>query len=201
MSVCLSACVSVLLSVWLPVLLHGKTRLSLDGFSWNLVLNNFRKFVEKFNCYENLARITGISLEDLFTFMIISRWTILKMRNVSDKICRENQNTHFIFYNFSRKSCSVWDDVEKYFSARRTADDNITRLMCVQCWITKAANTLGICNIYCFSTSIIFARTHPNVTLIRCSLFNLQVHAFSDCQKEKNDFEIHQSTLPILPPK
>jgi len=29
------------------------------------------------------------------TFMIISRSIILTLRNVSDKSCRENQNTHF----------------------------------------------------------------------------------------------------------
>ena len=38
--------------------------------------------------------------EDLCTFMIISRWILLRMRNVSDKSCRENQNTHFMFNNF-----------------------------------------------------------------------------------------------------
>jgi hypothetical protein len=43
--------------------------------------------------------------------------------------------------------------------------------MCVHCWITKAANTLGICNMYCFSISIIFARTHLKFTLIRCLYF------------------------------
>jgi hypothetical protein len=73
----------------------------------------------------------------------------------------------YILYsiNIFRKSWRVWDDVEKYFSARRTADGNITRRMCVQCWITKAANTLRICNNYCFSTSIIVTRMHLNVTL------------------------------------
>jgi len=31
--------------------------------------------------------------EDLLTFMIISRSILLRMRKVSGKICRENQNT------------------------------------------------------------------------------------------------------------
>ena len=40
--------------------------------------------------------------------MIISRWILLRMKNVSDKICRENQNSHFIylsirFYNTCRR--------------------------------------------------------------------------------------------------
>jgi len=44
--------------------------------------------------------------------MKISRSVRLRMRIVSNKICRENQNTHFMFNNFSRKSCRLWDNVE-----------------------------------------------------------------------------------------
>jgi len=41
------------------------------------------------------------------------------MRNVSDKICIENQSTHFVFKIFfpPRKSCRLWDNVEKYCRA------------------------------------------------------------------------------------
>jgi len=38
--------------------------------------------------------------KDQYTFLIISRWIVLRMKNVYDKICRENQNTHFTFSNF-----------------------------------------------------------------------------------------------------
>jgi hypothetical protein len=37
----------------------------------------------------------GTLCEDLCRFMI-SRWIILKMTNVSDEICRENQNTFYV---------------------------------------------------------------------------------------------------------
>jgi len=37
------------------------------------------------------------------TFMITSRSNLLRMRNVSDKSCRENQNTHFVFSNYFTK--------------------------------------------------------------------------------------------------
>jgi len=36
-------------------------------------------------------------------FFIISRPVLLRMKNVSDKSCRENQNTHFVFSNFFPK--------------------------------------------------------------------------------------------------
>jgi len=44
--------------------------------------------------------------------MIISRAVHPKMRNISDKSCRENQNSHFMFNNFFWKSCRLWDNVE-----------------------------------------------------------------------------------------
>ena len=37
------------------------------------------------------------------TFIIIIHLILLIMRNVSDKSCRENQNTHFMFSNIFRK--------------------------------------------------------------------------------------------------
>ena len=33
-------------------------------------------------------------------FFIISRSFILRIKNVSDKLCRGNQNTHLLFNNF-----------------------------------------------------------------------------------------------------
>ena len=55
----------------------------------------FRKSGEKIKkFYYNPARMIGILHEDLQTFMTVSRWIILRMRNVSDKSCRENQNTY-----------------------------------------------------------------------------------------------------------
>ena len=42
--------------------------------------------------------------------------------------------------------------VEKYGTVGQATDDNIIRRMRFACWITKAADTLRICNTYCFST-------------------------------------------------
>jgi hypothetical protein len=74
--------------------------------------------------------------------MTISRCILLRMRYVSDKGCRENQNTHFMFNNFFfRKSFRLWDNVEEYCIARQATDDNIIRRMRFACWITKATDT------------------------------------------------------------
>jgi hypothetical protein len=51
---------------------------------------------------------------------------ILRMRNVSDKSCNENQNTLFMSHNFFRKSFSLWH-VEKYCSEEQATDDNMAQ--------------------------------------------------------------------------
>ena len=59
------------------------------------------------------------------------------MRNVSDKSCRENQNTHFVFSNFIPKIVRLWDNVEKFCTARHATGDNMRFASC----ITKATDT------------------------------------------------------------
>jgi hypothetical protein len=54
----------------------------------------------KFKFHSNPTRITGTLHEDLYTFMIIYCLILLRMRNISYKSCRENQNTHFMLNNF-----------------------------------------------------------------------------------------------------
>jgi len=54
-----------------------------------------------------------------YAVLIISCSILLEMRNVSDKSCRENQNTHFMFNNSFSKivSCII---VEKCCSIRQS---------------------------------------------------------------------------------
>jgi len=85
--------ISFVMYVYLSIRPHGTIRLPLDGFSWNLMFKIFRKSVRKFKFLYNQTRITGTLHDDLCTFMIISGWVILRMRNVSDESCRQNKNT------------------------------------------------------------------------------------------------------------
>ena len=55
---------------------------------------------------------------------------------------------------FFEKSYSLWDNVEKYGTARQATDDNIIRRMRIACWIKKGyEHTIRTCNTYCFSTA------------------------------------------------
>jgi len=83
------------------------------------------------------------------------------MRNVSDKNCRGNQNTHFVLNIFSCENGAV--NVEQFCTAGQP--QMTIRRMRIACWILKATNTLTICNTHCFSTATMVARTRLNVTL------------------------------------
>jgi hypothetical protein len=64
--------------------------------------------------------------EDLWGCKIISWWVLLRMRNVSDKSCRENKTTQFMYQNSPppQNSC-LWYSVGKYCGARHAMDDKI----------------------------------------------------------------------------
>ena len=71
----------------------GRTFMKFD------ILVFFQNLFRKLKIRSTLARKTGTLKEDLCTFMI-SPWILLRISNVSDRNCRENQNTHFVFSNF-----------------------------------------------------------------------------------------------------
>ena len=64
-------------------------------------------------------------------FFIISRSFLLRMRNVSDKSCREIKNTHFMFNNFFPKIVPFMGYVEKYCRAGQATDDNMDHALCM----------------------------------------------------------------------
>jgi len=116
----------------LSVCPHGTTRLLLDGFFKIWYLSNFRKSVEKIPIFlKNRTRITGILHEDQYTFFIISRPVLLKMRIISDKNCKENQNIFYVTYFFFRKNCLLWDNVEIYCRAGQATVDNMAHAYCM----------------------------------------------------------------------
>jgi hypothetical protein len=78
--------------------------------------------------------------------------------------------THFIFNDSSpppalRKSCRLWDNVEKYGKAGQTTDEKIR--CALSAYTSRYKHTLRICNIYCFSTTKTVSRTRLIVTFVR----------------------------------
>jgi hypothetical protein len=60
----------------------------------------FKNQPRKFKLHYNLTLIMGTLHEDQYIFMIIAHSVLLRIKNVSDKSCRGNQDTHFMFNNF-----------------------------------------------------------------------------------------------------
>jgi hypothetical protein len=53
----------------------------------------------------------------------LTRSILLRMRNASDKSCRETQNTHFMFDNFFSENRAVYEIMwEKYGTAIQSTD-------------------------------------------------------------------------------
>jgi hypothetical protein len=61
------------------------------------------------------------------------------MRNVSDKICRENQKTHFVFSKFfPPKNRAVYEIIWKnVVETERQATDDNTRVAYAHCMLDK----------------------------------------------------------------
>ena len=73
-------------------------------------------------------------------FLIVSCTVLLRMKNVSDKRSKENQNTHIVFNDFCLKHCALseimWKNMVDW------GRPQMTKLhMHIPCWIHKATNT------------------------------------------------------------
>ena len=131
----------VCLSVCLSVRPHGITWLPLDGFSSNLIFAYFFENVpRKFKFHLKLTRITDTLHEHQYTCLIIPR-SFHRMRNISDKNCRWNENTHFGFNNFFCQNCAIFlDNVKEYGRNWQPTYDNVTWSTRFPCWITNATD-------------------------------------------------------------
>ena len=107
----------------------------------------------------------GALHKDQYTFLIISRSFLLRMRNVPDEICRENQDTHMRFSNFIFPGnlafyVIMWKNIVEPTGPQMT----IWR-MSIAGWMPEATDTFIICNIFCFSIATMARRKRLNITL------------------------------------
>ena len=91
-------------TIWLPP----------DKFLWNLVFGDFSKICQKIQVSLQYYKNNGNFIWRPVYIYDNTSLNVLRMRHVSDKICRENPNTCFM-YNifFFWKSCCLWAKVEK----------------------------------------------------------------------------------------
>jgi hypothetical protein len=139
----ISFAITVRLTVRPSVRLHGTSRLQLDGFSLNLIVGYFRKSVQKKSSCINVWQEQRVLYMNINAhFLIISRSFLLRMRNVSDKSCRENQNIHFVFSNFFFffENCAAYEIMWKSMVHQDRPQMTIRRMR-TACCIPKATHT------------------------------------------------------------
>jgi hypothetical protein len=119
----------------------GTTWLLLDEFSWNFIFRIFWKSVEKSHVSLKSDKNTRyLTWRIILYILIVSRSVLLRMRNVSGKSYKGNQNTIFHSIIIFLKLCCLWHNMEKLCRARYAIQMTI-RCMCIACWITQATNT------------------------------------------------------------
>ena len=89
--------------------------------------------------------------------MLIFSWLLLRMRNISDKGCKENQKPSYIRSPTSppRKSCLFWDNVKK-----------------------SKSSALSRNNGYTNATQFYIIHTLPILFLFFCRVFSFVSHKF-----------------------
>jgi len=106
-------------------------------YIWHLCI--FRKSVEKIQVSLKSDKNNGTLHEDRYVFLIISRLILLRMRNVSDKSCWENQKTRIMFKNFIFENRAVYE-MWKNTVLRGRPQMAIWRMR-IAYWITTATYT------------------------------------------------------------
>jgi hypothetical protein len=102
------------------------TRLPMERFLWNLIYEDFSKIQILLKSDRNKGYFT---CRPIYIF-IASILFLLRVRNVSDKFV-EKLKTHILCSVISfRKSCRLWDNVEKYCRAGQATNEKVAHASC-----------------------------------------------------------------------
>jgi hypothetical protein len=109
--------------------------------------------------------------------MLVSRWITFRMRNVSDKRCRENQNTHFMFNNFFENP-GIHDIMWKNMVQPDRPQTAIWRMR-FACWVTKVTDTHSVILFPSYviksvwSLKIFYCNTYKNWEITQRLIYDL----------------------------
>jgi hypothetical protein len=91
------------------------------------------------------TRIKSTLSEDRFAFSIMPRSLLLRIKNISDKCCRETRNTHIILN--LKKNYAVCEIMWKNVVEQGRLQTTIWRMR-IACWMPKATYTRAGCVIF-----------------------------------------------------
>jgi hypothetical protein len=81
----------------------------------------------------------GLYMKTNVYFLVTSRSVLPRMKNISGKSCRDNQNTRFIFL-FIFEDSAVYEIMWNNAAQRGSPQMPIWRMR-IACWITRTTNT------------------------------------------------------------
>ena len=94
----------------------------------------------KITFLSNLTVISGTVQKHQKSFWIVRRSVFDRTRNVSDKNCRENQNTYFVFNNLPYfENRAIYEVMWKSSVQPGRRQMTIWRMR-IACWITKSTH-------------------------------------------------------------
>jgi hypothetical protein len=159
----------------------------------------FENLSRKFKFQYNGTIITGTLHYHQCIFFIISRSVSLRTKNVSDKLCRGNQNTHFMFRNFFL-NCAVYEIILKNLVDPHRPQ-MIIRRMRFACWVSKVTHTHTHTQTH--TQYVIFLYVHCLFCLIRNLLSislcysNRTIYVFLEKVKLSRKLTVKQTTYRL----
>jgi len=106
---------------------------------------------------------------------MMSRSVLVRMRNVSDKSFRENQNTHFVLNNSS--VCEImWENMVQ----QDTSQMAVRRMRCL-CWRTKATHTRTHTHTHTHTQHVILPAFSTPTMVTRAGFDILLIRTHSAC--------------------
>jgi hypothetical protein len=163
---------------------HGTPRLPLDGFYRIRYCSTF--FFLKIQVSIKYNKNNAYFICRPVNILIVSRSVLPKMKNVSDKSCRENRNTHFMSNNFENHA--VFEVMWKQNVGQGRTQMTIWRMRNA-CWIPWATKTHSEYVILVFPLQ-------QRASMLRCTMFLLLL-LFSDCLRQ---WHCHRGWLDIESP-
>jgi hypothetical protein len=154
-----------------------------------LVVFHFSKNRPQYSRFIKTCHEQRALYEDKCTFLLTSRWILLRTRNISDRSCRENQNTHFMFDKFYLKLCRLWVNVvgggELYSGTGHRWKNDACAL---QDGFHKATNTPSeyvILFFFFFFTATVVSRKRLDATLYVHGLsFFFKLQCYMDVRRQ-----------------
>jgi len=90
---------------------------------WYLIV--YRTSIEKFKFYSNRTKITCTLHEDQYKFFKSNLVRFFLELETFQRKFLHKIKTHFVLSNVFRKSCRLWDNVEKYCRSGKATDDKM----------------------------------------------------------------------------